>query len=233
MYRRYKIILYALLLCPILAFAQKEELKKRCKAMDDAFNGVNPLHVQYVMTIVGNADVPGKESLTFDLYKAGDRSKAKMGEAQDVVQKGKLMVTVNHIDKLVSVNPDTKDIPGEESLMGTFSMLVDSASKVVKKSDQNYTTYTLYFSEDYIYSMLRFSFTAQSQTPVSFYAEFGAAYTEPYYSMEINYKKWDQKWKPEIGFPHIENFVMKKGDRYEAQAAYRGYEFFQLEKGKF
>lgn len=230
----WKVLMTSLLLLPTLVLGQREELKKICQAMDNEFKGVEPLYVQYIMTVVGNSSAPGKESLTFDLYKAGDRSKVKMGVAQDVVQDGKLMVTINHVDQLISVNADTKDVAatGSESMMGIFSTLVDSATKVMKQTDQTYSTYTLYFDKDYIYSVLKFSFYTQSKKPVSLYAEFSPVYTEPYYSMQIDYKKWDHKWKPEPGFPNIEQYVFKKGERYQLQANWKDYQFFQTEKGR-
>jgi hypothetical protein len=227
-----KVFLALFLLLPFFCQAQKEELKQWCKKMDLDFNGVHPLHVQYIMTIVGRSEQPGKESLTFDLFKAGDNSKIIMGNAQDVVQAGKLEVIANHVDKFMTVNPDKTASLNDPSFFGILTALVDSAASVKKKADQTFTYYTVYYSKEYIYSSIRFCFQTQSKQIVSLYAEFNPIYPEPYYSMEIAYKKWDSKWKPELGFPNMEKYVVKKGDRYQAQAQWKGYNFFQHEKGK-
>lgn len=227
-----KLIVFLFLFCPVLCFAQKEELKQWCRTMDQDFNSLKNMHIQYVMTIVGRADNPGKESLTFDLYKAGNQSKVVMGNAQDLLQDGMLTVVANHIDKNLTVSKGNKEPIGQASLFGILSSLVDSAAIVKKKNDATYSTYFLYYPKDYMYSLLRFSFHTSTRQLVALYAEFNPVYREPYYSMEINYKKWDYKWKPETGFPHVEQYVIKKGERYQPQAAWKNYAFHQAERGR-
>jgi len=200
--------------------------------MDQDFNGPKSIYIQYTMTIVGRADNPGKESLTFDLYKSGVQSKIVMGNAQDLIQDAGVTVVVNHVEKNLTVSKGGKESLGQASLFGVLSTLVDSATIVKKKNDATYSTYFLYYKQDYIYSLLKFSFHTSTKQLVSLYAEFNPVYKEPYYSMEINYKKWDYKWKPEPGFPHVEQYVVKKGERYQPQPAWKNYAFHQPERGR-
>jgi hypothetical protein len=227
-----RILFLISLIIPVLAFGQKEELTQYCDAMAKEFTGQKPYHLNYTLTVTGKADQPGKESMDFNFYKSGNTCKSVMGTVQEMIQSDRLLIVVNHLEHYMEVGEDTSNALSKNLWLSDWNILLKEAKSVSKKTDQTFSTFTIYFQPDQAYALMRLIFNTRTKAIASVYSEFNPALREPYFSTEIVYHKLDKNWKPEPGFPGVSNYITKKGNRYEAQAAWKSYSFHQNEKGK-
>ena len=218
------------LMIPTLAMAQKEELAQYCDAMVKEFSNQKPFHVSYTLTVIGKSDQPEKESMDFNFYKSGNSCRSVMGNVQEMIQSDRLLVLVNHLERFIQVQEGKTDELSKTLIMADYTILLKEAKSVSKKTDQTFSTFTLYFQPNHTYAMMRFVFNTRTKAIYSMYSEFNPALQEPYFSTEMVYKKIDKGWKPEAGFPGFSSYVVKKGSRYEAQPAWKNYTMQQNEK---
>ena len=218
------------ILC-LTSYAQKPELKVLCAGIEDLYKQTKPLHLEYTMTMVGTGMSPGTEHISVNIFKDDKKVKMKMGQAQDIVQDNGIVIMANHIQKLIMVSVDTGKSVSPDLLLGDLTELIDSAASIDVKKDKGLTTYTLRFGNDFVYTLLKMRFSDKTKHVDMIYSEFSPMYPEPYYSLQVDYKKWDLDWKPEHNFPNMKDFVSKQANgKYIPAGIYTKYEIFQPEK---
>lgn len=222
------ISLILLLLLPSAIWAQEAELKALCRELDGRLGGNQPLHVKYLLTVKGR-QAGQEQRMQMDLYKKGDLQDLVMGEAQEVLQQGRLQVVVNHVQKLIQVQEDASGAGGY-SFMKDFGMFIDSAVSCQKTQAEGALRFTLAYGNDFIYKRVVFTFSEKSRQLTSLYAEFASGYPEPYHSFSVDYELWDMQWKPGADFPGVARFVSISGNSYNVQQPWKGYRLYQPQK---
>lgn len=223
------LLVYFLVIIPMLAQAQRTELKKYCTGLDQIFHSEKAFHLSYQLTVKSKEDPSVQESMLMHLYKKGQSQKLIMGEAQEVLQKGSVMLVANHVQKLLMVQDHPSMATEDHTLLADLSELADSAATVTAGSKGGIVTYTLSFSQEYIYRKVLLSFNEKTKTIAALYAEFATDYPD-YHSIKVDYQKWDMNWKPEDNFPGLDKYVVLNGKRYQPVQAWKSYQFFQPER---
>ncbi|MCX6180664.1 MAG: hypothetical protein NT150_01875 [Bacteroidetes bacterium] len=224
-----KLFLNIFLLLAVAVSAQKQNLQALCVKMDEGFSAKSGLHIEYVMTMQGR-DAAEKESMNISYFKDGASSyKMVMGNIQEILCKGKTALLVNHDEKSIMVQEDTTNGVGSQTLLFDLKALIDSANSVTEVKGKDGISYVLQFTNHPTYSVMKLKFDAKTHSLKSIYAEFRSDYPEPYFSLTVDYKLWDDKWKAEANFPNMKNYVEEKNGKYVASALMTGYKVFKPE----
>jgi hypothetical protein len=220
------IIVLSLIVLPV--FASKEELLVLCKGIETDLLSLNPLKINYTMTVTGNSDQPGTESINGELLKYGSNYRLTFGDLKVVLRKGETVVMVDHHSRLMAMEKDTSKLSAAQVFSMDITSLVNRASSVTKKVENGLNTFTCYFSNGSEFNKIVFGFTAKSKIVQSIYCEYPYSKSQPVYSVNIRYSTWDRNWKPLPSFPELETYVIKSGASYRPAAAYATYQFYPL-----
>lgn len=224
--------LYIALLIAFSASAQREDLKKKCVHLDEVLKAKTALHLEYNITVQGNASQPETGSMQMSLYKKGDSHfKMVMGDEQTLLRDGKMMLQVNNANKSIIIQEDSTAVTSDQTMISELNSLVDSAETVEYSKEKDVLTYTLKFKTNFIYTLIKLKFSAKTELLTSMYAEFNPQYPEPYFSLTVVYNSWDLKWKEQSNFFDLKQFVDKKDGKYVPVSTLSTYKVFQPEQG--
>lgn len=190
------------------------------------------LHVQYELVLRGRGEYEALENkMVMHIYKKGTKQHLVMGDTQEIIQEGKLLLVVNHVMQTIQLQEDTSSKINDNSPLGDLAELVDSATTVELLKKGGELHYTMRFATDFIYTKIELRFSEKTQLLNGLYAEFSDEYEEPYKAMWVNYQEWDLAWKPATSFPPFSKFVKKEHTKFQVQDAWNKYQFFQPERG--
>jgi hypothetical protein len=213
--------------CP--AFAQKEELAFLVNAANDRIQNRDRLHLEYAVMV--RATSGGSEIMQMHLYKSEDRQRLQMGEVQEVLREGKRMILVNHLQKIITYQEDSAEVQ-TLPIQAELSTLLDSAASVKKIAQGDLLLFELTYSNEYIpFNKVIISFLKKSGLLRSIRQEFVAGNPEGYSLAEITYHHWDNSWKPEAGFPHMDKYLLSAGKTLSLQEPWKGYNLFKPQRG--
>lgn len=224
-------LLHIALINGLLLSAQKADLIKYSSKLNDVLHTQTGLHLHYKLVVVG-VEANSADSMHIDYFKKSDNEfKMVMGNMQTLARIGKMMLKINTIDKVISMEEDTSAVIEEYSLLENLSAIIDSATTITVIKKKGELIYTLSFSPTYMYQVFKLNFNSKTELPNSIYAKYSTQTGQEYSSIAMYYDVWDLNWKDKEDELQLNRFVEFKNNKYVVAAAYSDYKLFIPEHG--
>lgn len=97
--------LFVFVLFSYLAYGQRDELKKTCLGIESLVKSGKNLKMVYTITITG-IDKSQVQNMDVILEKTSSARYLKMGDVQEIFQKGSQVLVVNHLQKNMLLGRD-------------------------------------------------------------------------------------------------------------------------------
>jgi len=186
-------------------------------------------HMAYSITMSGNANSPGTTVKQNDVYKTPNGYKMLMGNDQEILYTPGRMLVINTDQKLIHYSEDTATTTNSISsnLFSGFLGLINSAKSIDLEKVNNTDVYTLNFEGSFPYQFVKLIFN-QAGVPVSVYSRFNQNIAgQIFYDMSLNYTVWENTFIAPVGFPGIENYIIKDVSDYKLVQGKEAYKLFQ------
>jgi len=223
---KYILLVVSILASTLIAFAQKDALKKLSTDYENSFKKNKTFHLPYTLIIASSLDTT-VEKVQVDLYKTEHADYLKMGTMQEVIHDGALLLIVNHEMKMIRIGEDSSNMASNHLLVSNFSSIIDSSKSITSETKDGIIHYVITFSPTYVYSTLELDFSKKTKNLHKIHAAFSTAKPSEFKYLEVDYKDPDFKWIPESSFPNTDKYVAKStSGNYVVKDAYDSYKVF-------
>lgn len=221
------------LLVSFSAPAQKEDLNKLNVKLLSVLNNSEGIHLDYLLTVVGNGKEPEIDSMKMSFYKQSkDVFKMEMGNAQTLLRNKNNMLKVDHVNKLIVYEIDTASTEDGSSMLTQLIALTDSATTIKFVKENGFLVYNLSFNKGAIFKHIQLKFSSKTELLNSLYAEYYPAKEQLYNSLFVNYKLWDLDWKDKKNELNINQYIEKVKEGYQPVASFKNYKLLNPQKAR-